>query len=116
MLICNNFEFDFNPRFIDYKNSPDYLKHNLILSLNDGLLLYKGMRNGIQTKYNIPFHYDNIFKENYIKADNEELPIHIKEFLNQYCSGISLTTTLQIDMTHYFLCDNEFTGSSYPPH
>jgi hypothetical protein len=107
ILICNNLEFKFDPKYIDYKNASPYLKHNLMLSLDDGCLLYETLRNGIKTLYNIPFIYDKVLENHFIKPDDDELPMHIKQFLNHYCHGISLTTTLSIDMTHYFLNDKE---------
>jgi hypothetical protein len=102
---------------IEYPDVPHYLKHNLVLSLKDGCLLYESLRNNKNVLYNIPFRYIDFSKGDlsvhnghFVKSDEGELPMHIKQFLTHYCNGISLTTTLAIDMIHYFLSDKEYVS------
>lgn len=112
MIICNNFGFKFDKKNIDYKSTSPHLRHNLVLSLENGCLLYKEVRNATtETLINIPFKENKQFENYFIEASDDELPAHVKNFLNQYCSGIGLTTVLSADMSHYFLNDIELLRS-----
>jgi hypothetical protein len=99
ILICNKFNFSLDHTKIDYKSITSQYRHNLVLSLNDGILNYK--TNANTDNMCVPFMGDEKLLNNYLINDKDELPAHIISFLNSINIAISLTSLLEIDMTYY---------------
>lgn len=99
VLICHKFNFDFDVSKIDYGATKKQHKHNLILSLNDGIINYKTAKG--TENMSVPFVGDEILENHYLKTDNEELPSHIISFLNSINQAISLITLFELDMLYY---------------
>ena len=112
-LICEKFAFNSDNLHneIDdlYNNAEAHLRHNMILSIADGTMMY-------DSDEGRPIHYPVMkqdFKNCMIKSPiqkvsfTEETDIrcneheHIIAFLNYLFNGISTTNVLDIDLTHY---------------
>lgn len=108
-IICNKLNMNLTQNPINYECELRH-KHNLVLSLQDGLLTY-GPKN---EPSNVPFPFgrDEIYYERFIKDDGEELPAHIGIFLSSLHTALISITLLEIDMALY-LSDNIFDQSSY---
>ena len=99
VLICNKLNFNFDVSQIDYGITETRYKHNLILSLNDGIINYKTLKGTDNLSF--PFTGNEILENNYLKTDNEELPCHIISFISAINLAISLTSLFEIDMLLY---------------
>lgn len=99
-LICNKFDFKLNLQELDYKDTIQRYKHNLVLSLEDGLLCYKTPTN--QTK-NLPFSYRGLdpMADHFTGKDDQELPVPIRIFLSSIQIALNYTTLLELDTTYY---------------
>ena len=112
-LVCNIFDFEYEKLVNEmdkiYDNCDNYLRHNMILSINDGTLLYKDENKR-------PLFYPSIGKKNLknsiIKppisnetSDNKDIIIneyeHIIAFLNYLYMGVSTATIIYPEMTTY---------------
>ncbi len=107
-LICERFDFDtsiFMQDKIGYQEHgvPHYHRHNLILSLDDGIVLYYD-ENGKSMMY--PIHKGKELKTR-IVTPGEDPDIHIKYFAVYIFLGTSSTTILYPDMADYL---SEFSG------
>jgi hypothetical protein len=99
-LICNKFNFKASPEKVDYGKIEQKYKHNMVLSLQDGLLLYRKNQKGKSSlAFPLAGHLDhcNLF----IATDETELPDSVKTFLIFLSHAVDMTTMLNIDMTHY---------------
>lgn len=103
-LICNKFNFEIKPENINYGSIEQRFKHNLVLSLNDGILNYKTHSDATK---NLAFSFSGEEKhsDNYLKNDDSELPTPVISFLSSLRSALNLNALLSIDMTLY-LTDN----------
>ncbi len=99
VLICNKFNFNIDVSQIDYGRTENRYKHNLILSLNDGIINYKTLKG--TDNMSVPFAGNEILENHYLKTDNEELPCHIISFISSINLAISLTSLFEIDMLLY---------------
>lgn len=99
ILICNKFNFNVDLSQIDYGTIKNRYKHNLILSLNDGIINYKTLKG--TNNISAPFMAGEMLEDHYLKTDNKELPCHIISFINSINIAISLTSLFEIDMIHY---------------
>lgn len=115
-LICNKLNFNYtnivNEMDDIYNNCELYLRHNMILSINDGTLMYKGFPEGKFSYFPVIFGKKLI--NSLIRPYNQkELFIpkgfdiscykyeHILSFLNYMYMGISNTSILYPEMTNY---------------
>ncbi|MBA7702937.1 hypothetical protein ES703_111715 [subsurface metagenome] len=98
-LICNRFNFKMNPENIDYGTIEQRFKHNLVLSLHDGILNY--MTNAGTKNLTFPFRGEDNHLDNYLENDEEELPIPVLIFLSSLQIALNLNALLSIDMTLY---------------
>lgn len=103
-LICNKINFDLTKNPINYKSELKH-KHNLILSLNDGLISYVVKAGSPQIA--IPFGLNNPHHHCYVEDDGQELPSFIGLFLCSLHNALISTTLLEIDMAFY-LSDNVY--------
>lgn len=115
-LICNKFDFIYdnivNEMDEIYDNCENYLRHNMVLSIEDGVLMYKGFPKEnqfacypiIQGKKLLnsllkPYNKEDIeVKDLNIKCNKYE---HIIAFLNYMYMGTSTTSILYPEMTNY---------------
>ena len=102
-LICNKLKFELDISKINYNEVEQRFKHNVVLSLQDGIINYIST-NG-SANLNIPFNGDKIHSNYFLKNDNKELPCHILSFLTSLHIALSLTNLLRIDITHYLTDD-----------
>jgi hypothetical protein len=105
ILICNKFDFVFDISKINYGKTRQQYKHNLVLSLNDGLLHYK--KSGSSTSLYFPFNKDNVHVNEFLKNDKSDLPKTIKIFLSSLYSILNLTSILNIDMGLYLFDEKD---------
>ena len=117
-IVCNKLDFDYvnivNEMDEIYNNDENYyLRHNMILSINDGTIMYKGLKgenkfmfypymnnkrlvNSIlqpfKSEYRINFEGSNI---QYNKYE------HIIGFMNYLYMGVSSTSVMYPEMTNY---------------
>lgn len=112
-LICNKFNFDFKDLVNEmddiYDNCEYYLRHNMILSINDGAMMYKNDKSQFMYYPIInnkklpnsllqPFNSNIDFSNSNIKCNKYE---HIIGFLNYMYMGTSTTSILYPKMTNY---------------
>ncbi len=98
-LICNKFNFNINPEKIDYGTIEQRFKHNVVLSLNDGILDYKTKKG--TTGLAFPFRGEDFHLNNYLENDNDELPIPVISFLRSLQIALNFNALHLIDMTLY---------------
>lgn len=99
ILICNKFNFKFDISKLDYEMTENRFKHNLVLSLNDGILNYKTNQGTDNLPY--PCVGPEILQNNYLQNDHADLPAHIISFLGSLSMAVTTTTLLEIDMIYY---------------
>ena len=122
-LICNKLTFYNNDlaKTLNeiYDESLEYrFRHNLVLSIKDGLLCYfhvmdsddvakvtvadksKRFKEGTKFELNIPFNKDNIYLNRFIKPVENKY-VHLKKFATYFSMGISRTTYLRPEMSNY---------------
>lgn len=102
-LICNKFKFNFQPAEINYGDIEQRFKHNVILSLQDGLVNYK--TNEGTPNLSMPFAANQNHLNNYLKCSDAEFPEAILVFLTSLHMALNFNSLLNIDMTQY-LSDN----------
>ena len=98
-LICNKFRFNFDISKINYGNIEQKYKHNVVLSLKDGIINYK--RNDNSPNFCVPLIRDENLLDNFLVNNNTELPDHILNFLTSLQTALTFTALLNVDMTHY---------------
>jgi hypothetical protein len=97
-LICNKFNFNTSQNFIKYNAEKNH-KHNLVLSLEDGLVNYTSKKG--DPNLAVPFYGEEEHSETFLRSDGGELPCHINLFLTSFYTALTLTSLLEIDMTYY---------------
>ena len=98
-LICRSLNFKFDISKLDYGIVEQRFKHNIILSLKDGMLNYKTKNN---TKNLImPFMGQEDHIDHFHPTDNAELPSHILNFLHHIAQALDMTTLLAIEIAEY---------------
>ena len=106
-IICEKFSFKLDDDIEIYLNEiyagvDDWHRHNLILSLEDGLILY----NLKQGETDVVF-YHPIFKgsntHRFMKYNEKKKYHHIKTFAMSFFDGISHATVLYPEMVNYLL-------------
>jgi len=102
-LICNKFNFEIDPEKIDYGEIEQRFKHNLVLSLHNGIFNYRTQAGSKNLSF--PFMRKNHHIDNYLENDNKELPTPVIIFLSALQIALNTNTLLSIDMTLY-LTDN----------
>lgn len=103
-LICENFSFDKSDlineisSFYDKSIEPIY-KHNMILSLNDGLFTYftKSGRNNVTVQY--PVLHNSVLKN--LEITDSELYIPVKLFCSYLYNSVITSTILFPDLIQY---------------
>lgn len=98
-LICNKFKFELNPEKIDYGEIEQRFKHNLVISLHNGILNYRTKADTKNLAF--PFMREIHHIDNYLENDNEELPTPIINFLSALQIALNNNALLSIDMTLY---------------
>lgn len=111
-LICQKLDFS-----LEYMNNAPFNlyqletiarhKHNVILSINDGALIY---HNG-ESNYYYPATGNKIETEKLIKPSNENISAHFVHFISALVMGIKFTTILSPDVAMY-LSDNIYYGKA----
>ena len=99
ILICHKFNFNLDISKINYGETKHRYRHNLILSLSDGIINYKTLKG--TDNLSVPFMAEEILENHFLKTDNQELPSHIISFLNSINQAVSLITLFEIDMIYY---------------
>lgn len=117
-LICNKFDFNYDNMVNEMNDIYDgcelYLRHNMILSINDGVLMYKGFPNKNQLAI-YPEIGNMVLINSLIKPYSKENPYaeyknlnvscykyeHIIAFLNYMYMGTSTTSILYPEMSNY---------------
>lgn len=118
-LICK--KLDFNIENIDFEDIYEGIenrnKHNLILSIEDGLFYYYFsfndmdenrksiyIKEGIDINRSSPIEFPNFLKTNcahfYLNKENKNQ--HIKEFISHLSYGIHQATILDVDIRTYY--------------
>lgn len=91
ILICKKLTFNIENKQLEYGSLPHYLWHNMILSLDDGLILYHDAKNNTQVTY--AKSGQHIHSPFFLKKDrDDDLPVHIESFLSNLQQGINKTT------------------------
>lgn len=98
-LICNKFGFNFDVTKLDYGSVEQKFRHNVVLSLQDGIINYRTNNNS--ANLNMPFIGKENHLDNFLKNDTADLPCHIISFLTSLQMALNLTALLSIDMAHY---------------
>lgn len=98
-LICNKFKFKINPEKIDYGEIEQRFKHNVVLSLHNGILNYRTLAGTKNLLF--PFTGEIRLIDNYLANDNEELPTPVINFLSAFQMASNYNALLNIDMTRY---------------
>jgi hypothetical protein len=105
-LICNKFDFAFDISKIDYKGVEQRLKHNVVLSVEDGLLNYTNSPTSNNVNY--PFKRTGNFQDILQPISNDELPNHIIHFLSSIQFALFNNSLLKIDMAQYLSNSDNF--------
>lgn len=101
-LICN--KFNFNPLNKNFNINIDKRhRHNLILSLTDGLINYTSPEKTANLWF--PFINESELIPTFTKYNGTDFPNHIISFLTSFIMGLKFTTLLEIDMTYYLSDD-----------
>lgn len=113
-LICQKFDFQFKnlPNEIDQMYESDIAhnhRHNLILSLEDGLLAYRDRKGKTMnayffrsTKFDKGGYKTAVrYHKNRLVICSDEKDDHIKDFCHYLFEGIKSTTILQTDILKY---------------
>jgi len=105
LLICNKFNFENTLSSVQHnENIAPRNRHNLVLSILDGLLCYT-------TDGPPVFHYPvsggESHKDHWIKATEDELSAHFKILLTSFYNAMNTITLLDLDMVLY-LEDNPY--------
>jgi len=108
-LICEKLDFNLNNLDWDnyfnevYDNIDINHRHNVILSIEDGFILYKGFINQQITILPYPFLTNNqLLQNNFIKKENNSYRIY-KLFASAMFDGISHATVLYPETTKYIV-------------
>ena len=99
-LICQKLNFNISDLVSDFNSMytiPPYHRHNLILSIEDGLFLYYDKNN-----YSVPYPYFNgaPLKNQHIISNFSD-DIHFKIFSNNLFLGTSSATIIFPEISHY---------------
>lgn len=97
-LICKEFNFAFDIKKINYQDTPHYEWHNLVLSLNNGLISYK---KGNSTNIYTSFLGDHKLDFHFLPNDDSELPRSIEIFLAGLTYCINQSALLKIHIENY---------------
>lgn len=105
-IVCEKLDFNFNDieTKIDSMYDDDiepWHRHNLILSIEDGLLLYNLQQGEEKIIFYGPTFNKNVNTHRLVKYDPENKYFHFKTFAMSYFNGISQGTILFPDMVHY---------------
>jgi hypothetical protein len=103
-LMCNRFNFDIKPEEINYGDIEQRFKHNLVLSLQNGMLSYK-INSDSKVAISMPFCGDNNHIDNFYGNDDNELPKPIIGFLSSLQMALNRNSLLSIDMLLYIAED-----------
>lgn len=86
-------------------------RHNMILSLEDGLFLY---RDPYSTKYSsskfnwaYPMMAGQPYKQRFLEINPEDINYHFKQFAHQLFLGLSMTTVIHPETASYFNWEKE---------
>lgn len=100
-LLCNRINFNLDRDPIAYECEPRY-KHNLVLSLHDGLFTYNSDN---LPNMAVPFVREETFQQRIVRPTDAALPEYLAMFVSSITAGLDFTTLLEIDMA-YYLADN----------
>jgi hypothetical protein len=107
-LICNRFGFDPNSGQLEYSHqTASRFRHNLVLSITDGLFCYKAI-NG-PPNYHYPSTGEKEHEIKWLRNDGSEIPTHFWMFLSSLYNALNVVTLLEPDMALY-LSDDIFDG------
>lgn len=99
-LVCNKLCFD--PTSVNLSLSESIeprFRHNFIVSINDGAYCYS-TNSGLPV-FPYPTTGRNIHENHWIKATDEDMPVHFKCFLTCFYNAMNVITLLESDMTLY---------------
>ncbi|MDD5731801.1 MAG: hypothetical protein PHU42_02835 [Patescibacteria group bacterium] len=102
-LICHKFKFSIDLNKINYTENHRF-KHNLVLSLQDGILDYSTISKKTNN-LSFPFAGNNIHVDNFRKNDIGDFPIPIINFLSALQMALNMNILLDLDMTIYLTDD-----------
>ena len=97
-LICKKFNFNTFQNFINY-NAEQKHKHNLVLSLEDGLISYNSKEGKLNLA--VSFMGEEQYSDGFLRNDGQELPDYIILFLTHIYTALTYTSLLDIDITYY---------------
>jgi hypothetical protein len=101
ILIFNKLDFRLNINDINYGQTPVKYHHNLVLSLNDGIINYSTKNNTKGIFFS--FVGDQFHSMDFSSDDtNSDLPIYIKNFLNSLHYLLKSTCLHKLDVSYYF--------------
>lgn len=107
-LICNKFNFNYenivNEMNDIYSQCDNYLRHNMILSINDGCLMYKDKNQQFMV---YPIIGTEKLRNSLLKPTEFNIYDHIVMFLNYLYMSVSSTTILYPDMSCYIDFDRK---------
>lgn len=103
-IICKKLNFDLSSLQIIYDKTEQRHKHNVVLSLDDGILFYK--TSGGTNNCPWPIFLDKICIDYFVANDHIELPTPVIHFLSSLQTALTFNALLNIDMVHY-LTDNQ---------
>lgn len=114
-LICDKFDFDLTDLAVTINNiysngiHPNH-RHNLILSINDGMAAYYSEKDdGIHLSIPYPIFYGQPVKT--VVTDPTKDNDHIKSFASFMFMGVSGTTLIKPDITSYLM--SKFSNATY---
>jgi hypothetical protein len=104
-IICNSLEFDSKNLVAEFKELYDSDietrdRHNIILSINDGIFLYKHIVNEETLVWSYPYSQDKILKNRFL-APGENGNTHIETFANYIYMATNSATIFLPNFTRY---------------
>lgn len=99
-LICNRLGFKPKPEHLAYgEGTAPRFRHNLLLSVEDGLFCYKDV--GGIPNFHYPCSGAQVHDVRWVTADNSQPEGHVKLFLSMLYNALSMATLLEVDMARY---------------
>jgi hypothetical protein len=110
-IFCLEFGFQLNLDASLYDDEEAYFKHNMVLSIEDGVLLYEVQDSSGSFALKFPTSGNRVHEDKWIAADDENLPEHFKHFLNGYYGSLNSATLLEPDLAFYLTDDLHIRSS-----
>jgi len=111
-LICQSLSFDFSNLVAEFNQLYDddisyYDRHNMILSIEDGIFFYKHEVNGKVLAWNYPFSQSKNLKNRFV-APGDNYKNHFNAFATYMFMGINNSSIFLPDFTKY--AGSQMTG------